>query len=190
MIIFQKSKAVFFHNPRTGGNALYKELGLDQAVCPLQHCMPNTAREWIFQDTWYDYWKFSFVRNPWERMVSLYEHQYSNEFAKRPKSNSGPAPRYQFDEWVYLSMNKFLKTDGFVPQSYWMDVDHVYLYEERAKSLSEISKRIGVELKGIRTNDSKRQKHYTEYYRKKSTIETVGTFDHVPIKLFCYKFGD
>jgi len=44
------------------------------ASSPLQHLPAKMLREIAPHDVWYQYFKFSFVRNPWERLVSLYHH--------------------------------------------------------------------------------------------------------------------
>ena len=195
MIIIQKSKSVFVHNPRTGGNAIYKELNIIQQSNPLQHMGTEAARELIFQETWFDYWSFAFVRNPWDRYVSLYEHLHNADMIRgsiypSPTSNSGMT-KYAFDEWMYLSRNKFIKSIAFGnPQTKWTgDVSEVFLFEERGESIPYISDKIGVKLQNIKSNASGKQNHYTEYYKKKETIELVRDIDHETIKQYGYKFS-
>lgn len=195
MIIFQKNKCVFFHNPRTGGYAFSNDLGIVPETNPCQHWSTERAIKWIFQETWDDYWSFAFVRNPWDRYVSLYEHLYNSPIAPYPKSNSynGEAKLYSFDEWMYLSKSKFIRSAVFgLPQSNWTNgVNKVFRFEERDDSLPEISERIGIPLANIKSNVSvKKLGTYTNYFKKKDTIRMVNDIDKEVIERFGYKFGE
>jgi chondroitin 4-sulfotransferase 11 len=191
MIIWQNKKAVFFHNPRTGGNSIYKAAGLPQIDSPTQHWGVYRAERWFFQETWDEYWSFSFVRNPWERYVSFWSHAQWNNQSPFTQSNSmGVAPNYSFDEWVYLLHNKFISYSAAEhPQTFWTDgVDDVFKYEERTAAVPLISERIGLKLEGIHTNQSEHGP-YQEYYKKRRTIEIVQELDWKTIRRFGYKFG-
>jgi hypothetical protein len=193
MIIWQKQKAVFFHNPRTGGNSIHTAMGIKQVDTPMQHWTTHRAKRWIFQETWNDYWSFAFVRNPWERYVSMWAHATWNLQSPLAKSNSSSeaAPQYQFDEWVYLLRNKFISYGAAeYPQHYWTeDCTEIFRFEERTQVLPYISAKIELNLQDVHTNQSKHGP-YAEYYRKKSTIETVREIDKKTINHFGYKFGD
>jgi hypothetical protein len=190
MNIIQTTKCIFFHNPRTGGNSLSTEFGEKQYLNPLQHMSPARAKFWIFKETWDDYWKFSFVRNPWDRYVSLYHHLNWGANGPRPQMNNETAPKYKFDEWLYLSVNKFIISEvAGTPQTRWTEETNIFKFEERDAAIPIIAERTGFDLKNIRTNESKHG-FYADYYTKKSTIELVTDIDRETIKRFGYKFGE
>lgn len=78
-MISHKHKCIFIHVPRTAGTSIEKSIyGIDWLHGDLhcshglatKHLCASTAKE-IYFDYWEDYFKFSFVRNPWSRMKSL-----------------------------------------------------------------------------------------------------------------------
>lgn len=89
MNISHKHKCIFFHVPKTGGSSIEalpmwdawtghfpRAAELGQSLGPAQ---------------WENYFKFAFVRNPWDRLVSLYHYL----------ATMTPADRwYQADEQI------------------------------------------------------------------------------------------
>jgi len=72
-MINHKHKFIFIHIPRAGGTSI------EHALCnsdwwkihpPSKHITAHIAKK-IYKPYWDDYFKFSFVRNPWDRMVSM-----------------------------------------------------------------------------------------------------------------------
>jgi hypothetical protein len=71
-MISHKYKCIFIHIQRTAGTSIEKWLcGYDWFVIDkkTKHLLSSQAKE-IYGDYWDEYFKFSFVRNPWDRMVS------------------------------------------------------------------------------------------------------------------------
>lgn len=71
-MISHKYKCIFIHIPRTAGTSIEKWIcGKSWWVIEpeTKHLTASQAKE-IYKDYWDDYFKFSFVRNPWDRMVS------------------------------------------------------------------------------------------------------------------------
>jgi hypothetical protein len=105
MRISHRHRFVFFANPKTGSSSVRRFLDPLSDVRPVRnylertaenpfypHMPPAEARVWFRRFGWdfNGYTKFVFVRNPWERVVSLYEHVRRSGAAVPP-----------FDEWVY-----------------------------------------------------------------------------------------
>lgn len=77
-MINHKHKLIFIHIPRTGGTSIEKAIlnnrsGWWGIHAPSKHLNASIAKK-IYQPYWGDYFKFSFVRNPWDRMVSLLKY--------------------------------------------------------------------------------------------------------------------
>lgn len=72
-MISHKFKCIFIHIPRTGGSSIEKMLvgrnwwGVDKRT---KHLTASQAKS-IYRPFWDDYFKFSFVRNPYDRAASL-----------------------------------------------------------------------------------------------------------------------
>ena len=70
-MISHEHKCIFIHIPRCAGSSM--ELALEGKSVfnrSKKHLLATTAKR-IYKDYWDDYFKFSFVRNPWDRTVSL-----------------------------------------------------------------------------------------------------------------------
>jgi hypothetical protein len=72
-MISHELKCIFVHIPRIAGTSIEKALvnknwwSIDRST---KHIFASQAKE-IYKEYWDDYFKFSFVRNPYDRCVSL-----------------------------------------------------------------------------------------------------------------------
>lgn len=84
-MICHQRKLIFIHIPKTGGTSI--EIALGQEQCGLQkHELPSNIIWDYGRELWKSYYKFTFVRNPWDRLVSWYffrieNNQFSGPFA-------------------------------------------------------------------------------------------------------------
>lgn len=72
-MICHKHKCIFIHIPRTGGTSIEQSIRPDWKLhkfCNEKHIIASTAKR-IYSEYWDEYFKFAFVRNPWDRMVSM-----------------------------------------------------------------------------------------------------------------------
>ena len=68
-MIVEKRKCIFIHIPKTGGTSIeyfFKKKGGQR-----KHALPRKIKK-EFPSKWENYYKFAFVRNPWDRFVSLW----------------------------------------------------------------------------------------------------------------------
>ena len=70
MIVNDKHKFIFFHVPRTGGKSV-REMWSNTGTKYRQHMTYKQATKQL-SINFDDYFKFGFIRNPWERVFSLY----------------------------------------------------------------------------------------------------------------------
>ena len=90
-MISNKHKCIFIHIPKCGGasveDVLFKPIKerttKDLWMFPskyqtggLQHLMASHIIEEVGEDIFKEYFKFSFVRNPWDKMVSQFNFLY------------------------------------------------------------------------------------------------------------------
>ncbi|NJL52512.1 MAG: sulfotransferase family protein [Hydrococcus sp. SU_1_0] len=100
MRISHKYKFIFFSNPKTGSETVREILKPYSDISSVHykerteqnpfysHITPKEVKQ-IFQErnlNYDEYYKFVFVRNPWARLVSLYEMIYSNKSGKNVKN--------------------------------------------------------------------------------------------------------
>ncbi len=97
-MISHKYRCIFVHIPRTAGSSI------EEWICgedwwnqdpSTKHLTANTARS-LYADHWDDYFTFSFVRNPWERMLSClhFERHFGISMADGELDFSGYEQRF------------------------------------------------------------------------------------------------
>ncbi|GGA13492.1 sulfotransferase family 2 domain-containing protein [Okeania sp. KiyG1] len=77
MLISHKHKFIFVHVQKTAGQSVTETLkknvpDLEKLVTQHKHGSAITGRDILGVDKWNEYYKFAFVRNPWDRLVSWY----------------------------------------------------------------------------------------------------------------------
>ena len=82
-MISHKYKCIFLHIPRTGGSSveycIYKK-DWENVNLETKHITPDMAKK-LYPEYWSKYFKFSFVRNPFDWLVSLYT--FDNDFSQK-----------------------------------------------------------------------------------------------------------
>jgi hypothetical protein len=68
-MISHQNRWIFVHIQKTGGNSIRQALGVELND-PHKHRFASELREIYGMDAWDSYFKFAFVRNPWDRLVS------------------------------------------------------------------------------------------------------------------------
>lgn len=147
--------SVFIHVPRTGGVAL--KWALNNKINNLEYINAQdhshaTERRQRLGSKWNEVYKFTIVRNPWDRAVSLYHHCDIT---------------MPFDQWV--------QSADLDQACYFMDgddiiVDDVFRFENLARELESLCERAG----WPRLNDAFNhvngtvRKPFQEYYTPKT----------------------
>ena len=142
-----------------------------------RHCLPAAVYRRLF--------KFAFVRNPWDRLVSRYAYLLRNsghpkhEFVTRMKN---------FDEYVAWEIQRgkmFQYTYVTGTDGNWI-VDFVGYYERLHEDFARACERLGVRAELPRANTSS-HRDYRSYYSP-ATRDLVATHFHRDIELFGYTF--
>lgn len=89
MIISHKHKFIFFCNMKTGTTSIEKvlepfqegkEYNFDiKGIYNGKHVPPVIIKACLPQDIWNNYFKFTFVRNPWDRFVSGWKYHLAGQ---------------------------------------------------------------------------------------------------------------
>jgi len=90
MTLSEKHKYIFLHIPKTGGTPIYKHLvthfnGAHKQV----HLKASTACRRLGSNIYKEYFKFTFIRNPFSRMVSWYFWILQEAKIKKEINNPG-----------------------------------------------------------------------------------------------------
>jgi hypothetical protein len=131
-----KYKLIYFHIPKCAGVSVRRAIGIDKSTHPFPHKNVSTAlaidvRYTTNDDIYNSYHKFSIVRNPFERMVSLYSFRkkqgdlyiHANLF----DTNLGPdGTEWDFNRWIKSPIMKGTTDEGIARMcsdayfnSYW-----------------------------------------------------------------------
>jgi len=180
---------IFIHINKTAGTSIGNAIGL-----PVKH--HQTAREVIARvgrDKWDKAYKFTLVRNPWDKVVSHYEY-------RRKRNKTEVATRnISFTEWVKKTYGPdkdpffYNNPKAFQPQVEWLkddegkvSIDFIGKFETINKDFDQIKSVIGLEAELPHLNASKRA-GYQSYYDEE-TREIVAQWFHEDIETFGYQF--
>ena len=193
-MISHKYKCIFTHIQKNGGTSIKVPLG------KLNGYFHHPAREQknVFGKYWGEYYKFSIVRNPWDRIVSIYHYYLLNNepsnskikqimpktFESFCKSYLGDNPQKWMTGW--LGGEYILQKNWITNKNGDIIIDYVGRYETINESFEHIKKELSIngELPHIRKSD---HKNYKEYYTNE-LIELVRNKLKEDIELFDYKF--
>lgn len=186
---------IFVHVPKTGGvsiaKSLFGNLGGGHA----------TVKEYetAFQENYEQYFKFSFVRNPWDRIYSAFCFLKDGGFDIGDKIWTQNNEKYltSFETFIlgWLSEESIKTKIHFLPQIYFLknsfnkiDLDFIGRFEKLDEDFEAICSRLKTKEKLQHLNWSKRSVDYRNAYsvamRKK-----VHEIYNEDISLFKYNFN-
>jgi len=214
-MISHKHKCIFVEVPKTGSTSIRAILG--KAYIPhlnlveiktmmenswthfggrtnrirgaLYQLLPSERKIDIGRQQFESYFKFGFVRNPWDRVVSLYERT-------EPLQMKGKMSFDEFVDWIEYSSATCIHSsphryqlDWFVDSNGNMLADFIGRFERLDQDWAFVADKLGITEKSLphsRTNP--RSRHYTEYYNAR-TRELIAQKFRVDIERFGYEFG-
>lgn len=206
MPIFHAKKVLFLHNPKTGGTTIEKLFDLDRTAenlynigssyqrgsnCALQHLSYIGMKERVPLDIFNSYYKFTFVRNPWDRLVSTYfwNHRGFATFEEFVKFVDMLYSKYTVETLTqYPEFTRKYCAHLYPQHIYTGDNVDVYRYENFATDLQKILRRFTID-KPIPVANISGHAHYTTYYNE-VTRELVQKIYADDIRRFGYTFGE
>jgi hypothetical protein len=134
------------------------------------------------------YFKFGFVRNPWDRVVSLYERIEANQMKNQMSFD-------EFVDWIQYSSSTCVHSsphryqlDWFVDPNGKVLADFIGRFEKLETDWAFIAKKLGVTATLPHSRPNLRTRHYTEYYTTR-TREVIANKFKVDIEYFGYEFA-
>jgi hypothetical protein len=181
---------IFVHIAKAAGTSVWKNLGMTKddrgifTILQLKDMIDNTKFN--------SYKKFTVVRNPWDRMVSLYEYRKKEGHEKYIYGDQD----YSFKEWLMnprvkgvhseeiffqkdfyenyferLGMNWYRIHKHWLPQLNMISskhdkilVDSILYFENLDSDWKELSKFIGTPLNPLGKHNTTKKKNYRDYY--------------------------
>lgn len=191
---FDDKRAIFVHIPKCAGIAVNRALfgNLAGGHTTLDHYV-EVFEPGAFQQ----YFKFTFVRNPWDRLVSAYHfletggmNQWDKSFYEKELSH---VPDFRTFVLEWLTPETMYRYHHFKPQHVFLfdryfkvSVDFIGQFENIDDDFKEIAKRLGCDAVLEKANDSART-DYRNYYDAK-TRERVANLYRSDIALLGYSF--
>ena len=131
-------------------------------------------------ERWNEYFKFSFVRNPWDRLVSMY-------FYRRDVRKVIPCEMSfkGFVRWLHFDCNPFTQIKWF--QKRLQEMDFVGRFENLYEDYEVVRERFGLE--ELPCHEGTTHDHYTTYYDREMCQLVTGYYKE-DIDEFGYSFGD
>ncbi|WP_263079367.1 sulfotransferase family protein [Endozoicomonas sp. Mp262] len=190
-----KLECIFVHIPKTAGTSLQKTLFNFTHTGHLRWDEYEAYDKKKFSK----YYKFAFVRNPWDRVVSAYEYLKSGGRNESDKawSEKNLAKYTSFESFInsWLTEENILTWNHFVPQSNFifdtndnLKVDFLGRFETLNCDFKILSEKLGGYRSLENINKSKR-KAYKDYYSK-TTKDKIAKLYGRDVELLGYKFDD
>lgn len=227
MILSHTHKFIFFCNGKTGTTSIENALSPYQegeeynvampGVFYKKHVPPAIVKAFLPNDIWQNYFKFSFVRNPWDWVVSNWKYNFETLPAQRRQQHSllrkvlnykrGNYQMYRsrpldvlsrehlYTLFDYLSVVKTLPSENSSvqwPFVYDIDgnklVDYVGRFENLDDDFRAVCQRINLDITLPKLNVSNNRPYQTFYTDESKTL--VSELWNKDIGLFKYVFDD
>jgi len=195
---------IFVHIQKTGGNSIRSALGVEHNDAH-KHFLARELKAVYGKEAWAAAFKFSFVRNPWERLVSWWS------FIDNDRDPSGASPAannffgyvleraHSFEEFISRCTDEIIDADGrkcilrnqldyLTGEDGAMMVDFVGRFEHLQSGFDEIMARLGLPSTALPYVNVSRHAAYLDYYTADMARE-VGRQYARDIDAFGYRFG-
>jgi len=209
---FDKHKCIFVHIPKTAGVSVVKSLFDNLGG---GHAKIGEYQQLYTETEFKNYFKFTFVRNPWDRLVSAYNFLITGGINERDKNWAENNLRQypDFDSFVknWLSRKNVYTYPHFIPQFEFVcieglepAVDFIGYFENLEEDFEYVANKLGIQTKLQHLNKTERKtkyygdkiveifvdekKDYTEYYTDE-TAKIVADVYREDIEIFGYDFG-
>ena len=192
---FDRKRAIFVHIPKCAGIAVKKALFDDLSG---GHTKLSAYCRVFEPDLFLSYFKFAFIRNPWDRLVSAYHFLKGGGYGTGDKNwfERELASYRDFEDFVHkwLRIENIHKHIHFIPQTEFLEdennsgikVDYIGFYENIDDDFNYIATRIGVDCTLKKGNVSSHES-YRDYYCA-STRDIVREVYRTDIERFGYDF--
>lgn len=217
MLVSYSHRFIFIHIGKTGGMSM-REVLLPYASEPekfkirrppqmsgerpnplytvwetlLLHPTARDVQKELPADVFTDFYKFAFVRNPWDLQVSMYHFILRETTATKHAAVKALGSFDAFVEWVVTTADPYpkgitkLQKDMITDKNGALLVDFVGHYETLDRDFSHVASTVGIDVALPHLNQSKHS-DYRSYYNE-HTRQLVADHFKADIDLFGYTF--
>jgi len=177
---FPNGKVVFVHIPRTAGTSI--ESSLIRVPDEHKHLRASQLKN-IVGEAWEDAYKFTFIRNPFDRVISLFHAPYYRDInILSDKSLAFFLDNYFLPVWEH----------GFTQHDYLdCSIDDIFFFEKSRQEFDRLNIKLspfGAKIDhSIRLRSNNRQAGYRDFYNS-STRKTVEVLYEEDFTRFGYDF--
>lgn len=186
---------IFIHIPKCAGTALRDALGDKQQN---RIHLPYFAYRNACKEYYNSFFKFTVVRNPFDRIVSVYAYLKAggNQFADKHFQDYFEQNNLTFEKFLfeYMDCQRLHAHSMFRPQfSYIFDeretlmVDYVGKQEQLSEVLSDVTARLKLSGQLRKVNESGHE-HFRKYYTTPNMIDRVAELYKKDLELLDYQF--
>jgi hypothetical protein len=203
MIIHAK-RLILVHIQKTGGESICTALGVPTAY-PEKHFLARELRDLYGADTWQSYFKFAFVRNPWDRLVSWWSMIDANRMALSAGKPLNKFHRFvleratTFEEFLENCDEEIVDVDGrkwiyrnqleyLTDLSGQRMVDFIGRFERLPQDYASIAEKIHGGLAPLPHINKSTHHRYSEYYTPALADKVARRYQR-DIDAFGYVFG-
>jgi len=192
-MISHTHKCIFIHIRKTAGISIRNVIGECDGTHDGLHFHNHLYhhKNILSKQLYSEYFKFTFVRNPWDLRVSLYRYL--------AKGGHGSLTRYarqlSFSNWIKRysdRVNVNTTHVGRTQTSYiepLKDMDFIGKFENLQEDFNIVCDKIGIPNQKLPHKNKTKHKHYTEYYDDE-TRSIVAEKYAKDIEYFGYEFGE
>ena len=168
---FDQHRALFIHVPKSAGRSIVRGLFDVRSV---EHA-PADWYQLLDPDKYDSYFKFTFVRNPWDRAVSAYTYllQGGSAASTEDRQWSDFIDSFEsFDDFArsWITPENVMRYSLFTPQVAFLknrfgaiDMDFIGRFETLADDFASVAERLGVDATLPHINSSRAQ-GYRDFY--------------------------
>ena len=189
IIKYKNQKIIFVHIQKSGGTSVLKFFKNKKNHNKIKHDIKYLQKK---KENINDYFKFTIIRNPWDRMVSFYHYHKQNlikgkvisetwEYIKNLKFHEF-LNSHEFHKWA--SRNNIVDYITYKNKIY---IDY-FINFEKLKDDFEIIKKISGKCGILPITNKSKHENYNKYYNEKSKKIIEELFER-DIDFFKFKFG-
>lgn len=212
-MISHDKKCIFIHIPKCGGTSIEdviwpKDQGRTEndlwmgfvnrfenkyQTGGLQHLLARQVREEVGRDVFSDYYKFAFVRNPWDRIVSQFAYMQ-----QRPDLMDYLGMTAETEFKAYLDLIRLKEHVQWMPQvRFLLDqdgsvlVDRIGRLESFNEDCAQIFAALGLTLDQLPGHANRSKRHsFRYYYSDRESIDMVADLFAEDVDYLGYEFVD
>ena len=192
-MIDHKNKFIFIHIPKTGGSSIESifhpsiitKTGICKDIPNKHYTLDSLLKNKEIELS--KFFSFSFIRNPWDKILSHYLFFIKGGFDHRGSF-------FNFVKYYCDTNHKGWKNNDFLPQFNYLSLDNslaidfIGKFENLQEDFDVVCDKIGVARKQLPYTNKTQHKHYTEYYDDE-TREIVAQKYAKDIEYFGYEFN-